>query len=190
MTWGKVIATKNKDAMQYKLTAFSKGNLSMSQPRVISFHYTLTDRTGKTIDSSRGDEPLTYLERTGHIIPGLENEIAKLQVGDKKVIKVLAADAYGEVRSDLIFEVPHSQFPEAKNIKKGDQFRGNSEDGNDHHAPVFTVEELTATSVKLNGNHPLAGEDLSFDVEITAMRPATAEEVAHGHSHGEGGHHH
>jgi FKBP-type peptidyl-prolyl cis-trans isomerase SlyD len=162
----------------------------MSQPNVVSFHYTLKDDQGTVIDSSQGDEPLTYLEHTGNIIPGLEKEIAKLKKGDKQNIKVAAKDAYGEFRQDMIIDVPHEQFPEAKNLKKGDQFRGQAPDGDDHHSPVFTVIDITPAFVKLDGNHPLAGKDLFFDVEVTDIRAATTEEVAHGHAHGAGGHHH
>lgn len=160
------------------------------QARVISFHYTLKDGSGTVLDSSAGSDPLSFLEHQGNIIPGLEKEIAKLAKGDKKTIKVAASEAYGEVNPEMVIDVPHSQFPDAKNIKKGDQFRGQSHDGNDDHAPVFMVVDVTAENVKLDGNHPLAGKDLFFDVEIMAMREATKDEVAHGHAHGEGGHHH
>ncbi len=154
--------------------------------RVISIHYTLTNDSGEELDSSRGGDPLTYLEGVGNIIPGLETEVAKLQSGEKKTVKVKAADAYGEKRPDLVMEVPRSQFPADIQIKVGDRFQ--TQHG--PHAPVFQVKKVTDSHVTIDGNHPLAGVDLTFAVEVTEVRAATEEEVAHGHAHGPGGHHH
>jgi FKBP-type peptidyl-prolyl cis-trans isomerase SlyD len=153
--------------------------------RVISFHYTLTDPNGKTLDSSAGSEPLTFMEGVGQIIPGLESQLLTMKVGDKKQVKVPAKDAYGEKDAAHIVEVPLDKMP-TKSIKVGDQFRA----GKDDHAPVVTAMKVTETHVTLDGNHPLAGMDLTFAVEITAIRNATAEELSHGHAHGPGGHHH
>jgi FKBP-type peptidyl-prolyl cis-trans isomerase SlyD len=153
--------------------------------RVISFHYTLTDSTGKTLDSSDGSEPLTFLEGVQQIIPGLERELTGLKPGDKKLVTVRAADAYGDKDDKKIVDVPLTQMP-TKTIKVGDQFRA----GEGHQAPVVTATKVTATHVTLDANHPLAGIDLTFAIEITAVRDATAEELAHGHAHGPGGHHH
>ena len=152
---------------------------------VISFHYTLTDQTGKTLDSSAGGEPLTFLEEAGQIIPGLEAQIRGLKVGDKKHVTIKAKDAYGEHDAGNVMEVPLDKMP-AKGIKAGDRFRA----GKDSHAAVVTATKVTETHVTLDGNHPLAGMDLTFDVEITEVRGATEDELAHGHVHGSGGHHH
>jgi FKBP-type peptidyl-prolyl cis-trans isomerase SlyD len=156
----------------------------MSKARVVSFHYTLKNSAGEVLDSSEGDAPLSYLENSGHIIPGLEAALKDMKVGDKKNVSVPAKDAYGEHRDDLIVTANKNQFPSDAKLKKGDQFRTGA------HSPVFTVVDVTDTQVKLDGNHPLAGQDLSFDVEITEMRDATEEEIAHGHAHGPNGHHH
>ncbi|HVM59601.1 MAG TPA: peptidylprolyl isomerase [Verrucomicrobiae bacterium] len=152
---------------------------------VISFHYTLTDPTGTTLDSSAGSEPLTFLEGSGQIISGLEAEIRGMKVGDKKHVTVKAQDAYGAHDASNVMEVPLDKMP-SKSIKVGDRFRA----GKDSHAPVVTATKVTDTHVTLDGNHPLAGMDLTFDVEITQVRAATADELAHGHVHGPGGHHH
>jgi FKBP-type peptidyl-prolyl cis-trans isomerase SlyD len=154
----------------------------MSQ-RVISFHYTLTNSTGQTIDSSRGDQPLRFLEGVGQIIPGLETHLRTMQTGEKRQIHVKAADAYGERDNSLVLEVERSRLP-TRTVSVGDQFRTNQ------YPTPLTVTKLTDTHVTLDANHPLAGQDLFFDVEITEVRPATAEELAHGHVHGPGGHHH
>ncbi len=158
----------------------------MAANRVVSIHYTLTDDKGAVIDSSRGSEPLQYLEGAGNIIPGLEKEVAKMATGDKKKVKIPAADAYGEKRADMVLDVPRSQFPADMSPKVGDRFRG----GPDDHSPIFTVLAVEDDKVKLDGNHPLAGQDLNFDVEVTEMRAATADEISHGHAHGPDGHHH
>lgn len=154
--------------------------------RVIGFHYTLTDKTGTTLDSSIGDEPLYFLEGTQQIIPGLERVISLMNVGDKRNIEVKAQDAYGEVNPELIVKVKRTQFPPDADLQVGDQFQVN----NDNHSPVFTIMALENDEVTVDGNHPMAGKDLFFDVEIIGMRPATEEEISHGHAHGAHGHGH
>lgn len=154
--------------------------------RVIAFHYTLTDDGGDVLDTSRDGEPLSFLEGASQIIPGLERELLSLTPGDRRDITVAAADAYGDVNPDLIARVKRSQFPAGTELELGQQF---TVDANEN-APVFTVVDLDAEHVTVDGNHPMAGRDLKFDVEIMDVREATAEEVAHGHAHGPHGHHH
>ncbi|MBD66973.1 MAG: peptidylprolyl isomerase [Halobacteriovoraceae bacterium] len=154
--------------------------------QVMGFHYTLKDGQGNVIDSSSGGDPLLFLLGSGHIIPGLENQISSMAVGDKKNVEVKANEAYGEVVDDLKITVQKSQFPEGTEVKVGDQFQVNEEP----HAPIFTVVNIEGEDVHIDGNHPLAGKDLFFDVEITEKRDATKEELDHGHAHGKGGHQH
>lgn len=154
--------------------------------KVIGFHYTLKTTGGDLIDSSEGQEPLLFLQDSGMIIPGLEKELVQMNVGDNKNVQVKAADAYGEVINDLVISVKKSQFPPQADLKVGDQFQVNEEPD----APVFTVVDIQDEDITLDGNHPLAGIDLSFDVEITEVREATEEEISHGHAHGVGGHNH
>jgi FKBP-type peptidyl-prolyl cis-trans isomerase SlyD len=153
--------------------------------KVISFHYTLTDSAGKTLDSSAGGEPLTFLEGVGQIIPGLETHLRAMTIGDKKNVVVKARDAYGDKDPANVVEMPLDKMP-SRGIKVGDQFRA----GDSPNAPVVTATKVTDTHVTLDGNHPLAGMDLTFAVEITEVREATKEELDHGHVHGAGGHHH
>ncbi|MEE2671119.1 MAG: peptidylprolyl isomerase [Bdellovibrionota bacterium] len=154
--------------------------------RVFGFHYTLKDKEGNVIDSSENTSPLLFLEESGQIIPGLEKEIIDLEVGDKKNIEVKAAEAYGDIIEDLRITVQRSQFPEGQELNVGDQFQVT----NEAHAPIFTVIEIEGDNVHVDGNHPLAGHDLFFDIEVTEKRNATEEELAHGHAHGVGGHNH
>ncbi len=154
--------------------------------RVIGFHYTLTDKSGTTLDSSIGDEPLYFLEGAQQIIPGLESVLGLMNVGDKRKIEVKSQDAYGEINPELIVKVKRTQFPPDANLQVGDQFQVN----NDNHSPVFTIITVETEEVTVDGNHPMAGKDLFFDVEIIGMREATQEEIGHGHAHGAHGHGH
>lgn len=154
--------------------------------RVIGFHYTLTDKAGTVLDSSNGDEPLFFLENSQQIIPGLERVIALMNVGDKRKIEVKAADAYGDVNPELVVKVKKTQFPPGAELTIGDQFQVN----NDPNSPVFTIMAVNTEEVTVDGNHPMAGKDLFFDVEIVGVRPATQEEMSHGHAHGAHGHGH
>ena len=159
-----------------------------TSPRVVSFHYTLKNNKGEVLDSSSGSEPLSYLEGSGQIIPGLEEQLALLSVGDKRTVSVEASRAYGAHEAELVMEVPRSRLPKTEGLEVGDQFAGRGPDG--EAGAVFTVVSMTEESVTLDGNHPLAGQDLTFEIEITAMRAATKDELAHGHAHGPDGHHH
>lgn len=152
---------------------------------VISFHYTLTDQNGKQLDSSRGVQPLTFLSGSGQIIPGLEKVLVEMKSGDKKVVTVAHQEAYGVFDQSLIYKVSKSQLPTPE-VKIGDVFAT----GEGATYQEVMVVELTDEFAMLDGNHPLAGKDLTFDVEITTIREALPEEISHGHVHGEGGHHH
>lgn len=154
------------------------------KPKVISFHYVLTNNRGEKLDSSEGGPPFSFLADAGQIIPGLDRELQTLPVGEKRRINVKAADAYGPRDEQLVIKVPRARIPAAE-IRIGDRFRTSR----DARAAVVTVTALSDTEVTLDGNHPLAGEDLTFDVEVTAVREATAEEIAHGHAHGPGAAH-
>lgn len=153
--------------------------------QVISFHYTLSDKAGKVQDTSRGGDPLTFLQGSGQIIPGLETALINLEKGSKKDITVPYAEAYGPYDQALIYEVPRNKFPNEQ-IQIGDRFQV----GKDEHYQVVTVIEISTERVVLDANHPLAGKDLTFAVEMMDIRPATPEELSHGHAHGAGGHHH
>jgi FKBP-type peptidyl-prolyl cis-trans isomerase SlyD len=151
--------------------------------RVISFHYTLTDPQGRTLDSSAGGQPLTFMEGVGQIIPGLEAELQSMKVGEKKRVAVKSDHAYGPRDPRAEVEVPRSKLP-TQTVKVGDQFQSNQ-------SPMpLTVTKVTDTHVTLDANHPLAGVDLTFDIHVTEIRDATDDEIAHGHAHGPGGHAH
>jgi FKBP-type peptidyl-prolyl cis-trans isomerase SlyD len=154
--------------------------------KVYSFHYTLFDTAGTQLESSVSKEPLIFLAESGQIIPGLEKEIITMKVGDKKKVQVTSAEAYGDIRNDLIVEITRNQLPPGANVKIGDQFKVDDS----HHSPVFQVKSIVGDKIVLDGNHPMAGKNLIFDVELMLVREATKEEVNHGHAHGEHGHSH
>jgi FKBP-type peptidyl-prolyl cis-trans isomerase SlyD len=155
-------------------------------PQVISFHYTLTSTEGEVLDSSTGKPAFSFLTGSRQIIPGLEKEMILLKKGDKKKISVVAAEAYGQQNPELVVKVSPKDLP-AQNIQVGDRFKGGAEE----HAPIFRVIEITDQEITLDANHPMAGKDLHFDVEITDVRDASEEELQHGHAHDpHSGHHH
>ncbi|MDO4895486.1 MULTISPECIES: FKBP-type peptidyl-prolyl cis-trans isomerase [Moraxella] len=153
---------------------------------VVQFNYTLTNAEGEVLDQSRG-EPLAYLHGHHNIIPGLEKQMEGKQAGDKFVATIAPADAYGEYLAEAVQEVPRANFQGVDTIEVGMQFQSQTDDG---HVMLVTVKDVTDDVVVVDGNHPLAGVELTFDVEIVEVRAATADEIAHGHAHGAGGHHH
>ena len=153
--------------------------------QIISFHYTLTDALGKELDSSSGAQPLSFIEGSGQIIPGLEKELKTLNVGDKRKIVVPSTEAYGTRVESLVVKVSKDKLP-SPTINIGDRFSG----GPEEHAPVFSVVAISGDQVTLDGNHPLAGRDLTFQIELLDRREARADEIEHGHAHGEHGHAH
>lgn len=153
---------------------------------VVSMHYTLTDEGGQVLDSSAGQEPLVFLSGARNIIEGLDNAIQGKAAGDEMKVEVTPEEGYGPVHQELIQQVPRENFQGVDTIEVGMQFMAQTPNG---QQPV-TVIGVEEDGILLDGNHPLAGKALSFDVEIVEVREATAEEVEHGHVHGEGGHEH
>ena len=152
---------------------------------VISLHYTLTDKDQKVMDASSEGHPLIFMTESGQIIPGLESILLGLSLKDKKTVTIPAKDAYGAYNQTLVYKVPRSKLP-APQINVGDVF----EAGNAQGSFPVSVINIEGDEITLDGNHPLAGQDLTFAVEIVEKRIATVDEVAHGHVHGTGGCHH
>lgn len=148
-------------------------------PRVVSFNYTLRDPNGRVLDTSAGGEPITYLEGAGQIIEGLDEQLRATDAGQKSRVVVPAGKAYGERDPQQVQKVKRGLLPVEGELKVGDQFQT----GPDRHSPVVTVAAIEGDEVLLDANHPLAGVDLTFDVEVVDAREATAEELSHGHAH-------
>ncbi len=160
--------------------------MQIGKNSVVSFDYTLTDPQGKVLDSSKGQQPLTYLHGNGGIIPGLESQMEGKKIGDAFTATVAPEQAYGLKDANMIQAVPRTAFKGVDDIQPGMQFQAQSPQG----PRVVTVLAVTETEVTVDANHPLAGIELKFDVSIVAIRAATEEELDHGHVHGPGGHHH
>ena len=160
--------------------------MGITKDSVASFHYTLKDDDGNTIDSSVGQEPLPYLHGAGNIVPGLERELEGKTTGDKLSVIVKPVDGYGELNDSLVQELPKTMFAGVDDIKAGMDFHAETDNGQQ----MVTVTKVEGDTVTIDGNHPLAGKNLHFDIEVTEVREASSEELEHGHVHGPGGHHH
>jgi FKBP-type peptidyl-prolyl cis-trans isomerase SlyD len=160
--------------------------MGITQDQVVSIHYTLRDDAGEIIDASAQGAPLTYLHGHGNLIPGLERELTGKNAGDRLRVQIAPRDGYGEYDSGLVQRVPRRSLQGVPNVKLGMRLQTQGARG----ARAVTVTQLVGDIVTLDGNHPLAGKNLDFEVEVAAVRAATAEELLHGHVHGPGGHHH
>ena len=155
--------------------------------KAVSIDYTLTDDAGEVIDSSAGGAPLVYLHGTGNLIVGLEKALQGKQAGDELKVVIEPEDAYGEYSAELVNVLPSSMFEGVDELEVGMQFHASAPDGG---MQIVTVRDIDGDDVTIDGNHPMAGMRLHFAVKVVAVREASAEEIAHGHIHGEGGHHH
>jgi FKBP-type peptidyl-prolyl cis-trans isomerase SlyD len=153
--------------------------------KAVSFHYTLTNSEGEQLESSHGNDPMAYLHGANNIIVGLEKAMDGRAAGDTFSVTVPPAESYGE-RVENTQRIPVKRLGGIGKIKKGQVLNLQTSQG-----PVqVTVVKVGRFNVDVDANHPLAGQELTFDVEITSVRDATEEEVSHGHVHGPGGHHH
>ncbi|VAW46215.1 FKBP-type peptidyl-prolyl cis-trans isomerase SlyD [hydrothermal vent metagenome] len=159
--------------------------MNIEKDKVALIEYTLTNADGEIMDASEGN-PLAYLQGHGNLIPGLEAQLEGKTTGDKFKTTIAASDAYGERVDDLIQTVPSDMFQGVDNLEVGMRFEAQSEQGM-HSVEVTALE---GDQVTVDGNHPMAGLELTFEVEVKEVRDATAEELEHGHAHGAGGHQH
>ena len=160
--------------------------MQITKHKVVSINYTLTDHTDTVLDSSANGDPLVYIHGVGQLIPGLESALAGKAAGDALKVTIAPQDAYGARNEALKQTVPRDRFEPDADIHVGMRFHSANDDGEE----VVVVTHVDDQNVTVDANHPLAGIALTFDVEVVAVRDATAEELSHGHVHGPGGHHH
>ncbi len=160
--------------------------MQIAKNNVATINYRLSDDAGNVLDSSEQRDPLTYLHGAGNIIPGLETALEGKSKGDKLSVTVSPQEGFGEHNPALVQDVPRDRFEDAGQIDVGMQFQANTPEG----TRVFRVVDVQQGTVRVDGNHELAGETLHFEVEVVDVRDATTEELQHGHAHGAGGHHH
>ena len=156
--------------------------MNIANNTVASIHFTVCSSDGTQIDSSRNGEPMIFLQGSHVLIQGLEEELEGKTIGDKFVIDVTPSLAYGERHEELVQAVPKSMY-ENMEINPGMTFRATTDDGEQS----VMIIDVNDEDVIVDGNHPLSGLTLNFDVEVLAVREATDEEIAHGHPHSEGG---
>ena len=159
--------------------------MKIAKDSVVRFHYTVSEAGQEPIESSADRDPLAILIGHGNIIPGLENAMQDREAGEKFGVDVSAADAYGERRDGLNQRVPKKHFGNQR-LVPGQQVVLQTNFG----PRAVTIQKVGMSVVDVDLNHPMAGKDLHFDVEIVEVREASAEEIEHGHVHGDGGHHH
>ena len=159
--------------------------MPVTAQHVVSIDYTLTDDEGRTLDTSQGREPLAYLHGAGNIVPGLEKALEGQEVGAKIEVSVTPEEGYGHYEAGLVRNVPVRKLPQGR-AQAGQRLRLDTAAG----PHIFTVKAVRGDYAQLDGNHPLAGKTLHFKVTIVGIREPTAEELAHGHVHGAGGHAH
>ena len=159
--------------------------MSITQDQVVTLHYTLRDDAGEIIDRSPDGEPLAYLHGHGNLVPGLERELSGKRAGDQLQVTVSPADGYGEYDQALVQRVPRRTLKGLANLRVGMRLQAQT----GHGARAVSVTRISGDMVTLDGNHPLAGKNLHFQVEVAEVRAATDEELSHGHVHGPGGHH-
>jgi FKBP-type peptidyl-prolyl cis-trans isomerase SlyD len=158
--------------------------------KVVTLAYTLKNDKGEELDRADASDPFFYLHGADQVVPGLEEGLKGLKAGDKKQVSVSPELGYGTLDPDLKMSVKRTQFPADVNVQPGMRFQTETPDGS---PVVFTVEKVEDDQVHIDGNHPLAGVTLFFDVEVLAVRDATEDEKSHGHAHdpdGGHGHHH
>lgn len=162
--------------------------MQVAKNKVVSINYHLTDDEGTLIDSSEGYDPLAYLHGTGNIVVGLEKALEGKSVGDEFKISLTPEDAYGQRKDELCTVVPKDMFENVDDIEVGMHFSIPDEESGEEQFVMVT--EVNDENVTIDGNHPLAGVNLVFDVSVVEIRDATDEEIEHGHAHGVGGHSH
>ena len=160
--------------------------MKIQENHVVAIHYTLRNDEGKVIDSSAGREALDYIQGHGMIVPGLEKAMLNKTLGEKFTVRVTPEEGYGVRSEELIQEVPLTAFGGVDKVEKGLSFVARGPGGQ----TVVTITEVREDVAVIDGNHELAGVALNFDIEVTSVREATADELEHGlhhHAHGGGG---
>lgn len=160
--------------------------MQIADDKVVQFHYVLKDDQGQQLESSQGRDPLAYLHGHDNMMPGLENAMAGKAKGDSFSVTLAPADAYGERQDGLTQRVPVKHLQGAKKWAPGMVAVVNTDKGQRQ----VTIVKVGRFMADVDLNHPLAGQTLTFEVEIVDVRDASDDEIAHGHAHGVGGHHH
>ena len=153
--------------------------MQVEKNKVIEIDYTLKDDNGQVLDSSEGKQPLSYIQGVGNLIPGVESALEGKSSGERVQITVPPETGYGVRDDSLVLSIERDKFSEVEDLQEGVRFRMETPDG----PMIFTVVQIGDAEVLVDGNHPLAGMTLNFDITIQSVRDATSEELDHGHVH-------
>ena len=160
--------------------------MQISSDKVVAFHYVLREAGGEIIEDSHDGEPVLYLHGHRSMLPGLENALSGKAQGDTLDVTLSPEQAYGKRQEGAVQRIPRKRVITRGKIEPGTVVHIHT----DHGAEEAVVLKVGLKTIDVDGNHPLAGKTLQFAIEIIEVRDATAEELAHGHAHGAGGHHH
>lgn len=161
--------------------------MPLKSNQVITVNFILKDSDGNVIEATTKERPFSFISGGNQILPKLEENIGQMLIGSKRTVVLAPDEAYGEYDDSAIQHVNRSEFPEEAEIEAGMSFVADSPDG--QQLP-FVIKSVEGEEIVIDFNHPLAGQTLTFDVELLSLRDATIEELSHGHVHGAGGHHH
>ncbi len=161
--------------------------MALDANKIVTINFILKDEDGNVLESTENMEPFSFISGNNQILPKLEEAVNQMLIGTKRDVKVQAAEGYGEYNESAIQQVDKNEFPEDVKLEEGMRMIANSPDGKQM---PFIVNKIEEKEVTIDFNHPLAGKNLEFNVELVDVRDATPEELAHGHVHGAGGHHH
>ena len=153
--------------------------MQVEKNKVVAIDYTLKDDNGEVLDSSAGRQPLCFIQGVGNLIPGVENALEGKSAGERLEITVPPETGYGVRDDSLVMSIEREKFGEVEDLKEGLRFRMDTPDG----PMIFTVLNIGDTEVQVDGNHPLSGMMLNFDITVQSVRDATSEELDHGHVH-------
>jgi len=154
--------------------------MQITKHKIVTIDYTLSNGEGAVLNSSIGNEPFTFIHGVGSILPGLETALEGKSSGDEFMVRIPPEEGYGPRNESLMQVVSKDMFEDVGDLKVGMQFEAKTETGNQ----LLTITHIDGSDVTIDGNHPLAGETLHFDVKIRDVRDATEEEISHGHAHG------
>ncbi len=157
--------------------------MKIEDGKVAMIHYSLKNESGETIDSTQNAQPMGYLHGHNNLMPGLEKALNGKDEGEKFAVSLAPEDAFGPHDDKHVRQIPKDQFDNLDELKVGMHLQVKSPQG----SQIVTVKAVTEENVTVDFNHPLAGQTLHFDIEVLEVRDATAEELEHGHIHGQGG---
>ena len=162
-------------------------NTTIQDKMVVGISYTLHDDEGSLIEERTPEDPLLYIQGLEHVIPHIEEALVGQAGGFQAELVVKPEDYYGEYEEDLVAEIDRKEFPTDVEMKVGMEFEIEGPDG---EPLVAEIVDVSPESITLDGNHPLAGVELHFRLKVESVRPATPEELEHGHVHGGAEHYH